>query len=257
MKLKLVESAQPIDKLENNIARNVLPVFRDIEIDFSSKPTKLNMWGNVYLGTYFTNRKVAKLYLYTSAVEIDVWNEDNSDEFVADLFAILTIGLKKIPLGCISSKDPKSVEFVLDNADINKEFIEIQQGKEENPTPKEEKILAPKTLGMGYEPMSKEDWEKEYNRLQNETDVIREKLRSIENKVLDKELQTNEEYRRLKDEYEKTGNNEEKVHDMELNIIRKALQSNEEYNSLQKELQQKNRFIHTTFIQKIYPLMKV
>lgn len=199
MKLKLIESAQPISKLESNIAKNILPAFLDLEIGLSAKPTKLNTWGDVYTGTYFPTRKIAKLYLYTSANEIDIWNEENSDIFVADLYAILTVGLKKIPIGCISSRDPKSVEYVLDNEDLDKEFKDlIPKDKNAEDIPSDTELIPPDREDSGYEPMTKDEWYKEKRRLNAELDEYYEKK---DNPMTDEERKEFESYWKKKSNY--------------------------------------------------------
>lgn len=256
MKLRLVEAAQPISKLEYNIEKNILPTFNDAGFNFGTNPLKINE----YIYTYRGNSEIgfASLRLNTASKEIDVWNETNSDEYVGDLFATLTLDGEELPLGVISSKDPKSVKSALSEFNLN----EYKLPSEEDI--KREELIPPKEANEKYGAMTKEQWQAEYKKLQAETDEIRDKLRAMEDEVITKEFQTNEEYQKADKELAdamKIPNadtywKEHKVNSIAQAAIERDLGSDPIYRDLNDKLKKKSADLNT-FYNKIYPLSTV
>ena len=177
MKIKLKEAAQPINKLDYNIENIVLPTFKQFGYDFNSNPVKYTPYKNMYSGVYKDYKTTVRLYLYTTAPEIDLWNEENADEFTADLFAEIHIGLNKVPLGPISSRNPGSIGMQLDAAGLEDLTFGTHR-KEEKPKEevKKEKsdLIPPQSTGSGYKAMTAEQWNAEKKRLAEEVDKARE-----------------------------------------------------------------------------------
>ena len=175
MKIKLKEAAQPINKLDYNIENIVLPTFKQFGYEFNSNPVKYTPYKNMYSGVYKDYKTTVRLYLYTTAPEIDLWNEENADEFTADLFAEIHIGLNKVPLGPISSKDPGSIGMQLDSAGLEDLTFgthrKEEQAKQE--VKKEKSDLIPPKSGREYKAMTEEQWNAEKKRLAEEIDKAR------------------------------------------------------------------------------------
>lgn len=256
MKIKLVESAQPISKLENNIERNILPEFAKYGFNFSGvTPLKISEYIYVYRGS--SNKDFVSLRLNTASKEIDVWNETNSDEYVGDLFAELLINGKRSSLGVISSRDPESVDAAMvefngeDYALPTKEDLESR------------KLIPPKSPDGKYKSMTKDEWIKEYKRLQDETDEIRNKITAMKDEVL-KEVRASEEYKKLQEELKKAEEEhkdtywqEYKINELEEKVVNEKLGNNDAYNSLQDELAQKADYVNNTFYKNIYPFNEI
>lgn len=172
MRLKLLEAAQPIDKLKYNIEKNILPRLSKYGLSFSSEPTKVNKFKYLYNGV--SKGLSNQLSLSTSNVLIDEWNETNSDIFVADLYGELKMNGQIEPLGALSSKNPDSVDEAMKEVNIeNNKFV--SQEKLDDIT-----IIEPKHKGSGLEPMSKEDWIKLKNDLETELNDIKLQLQKAD-----------------------------------------------------------------------------
>ena len=255
MKIKLVESAQPISKLENNIERNILPEFAKYGFNFNTSPLEVSDYIYNYRGN--SKEDFVSLRLNTASKEIDVWNETNSDEYVGDLFAELTLNGNSIDLGVISSRDPESVDAAM---------VEFNRGDYALPTKEDlesRKLIPPKSPDGKYKSMTKDEWIKEYKRLQDETDEIRDKITAMKDEVL-KEVRASEEYKKLQEdlikaekEHKDTYWQEQKINELEEKVVNEKLGNNDEYNSLQDELAQKANYVNNTFYKNIYPFNEI
>lgn len=198
MRLKLLEAAQPIDKLKYNIEKNILPRLSKYGLSFSSEPTKVNKFKYLYNGV--SKGLSNQLSLSTSNVLIDEWNETNSDIFIADLYGELKMNGQIEPLGALSSKNPDSVDEAMKEVNIeNNKFVSQEELDDI-------KIIEPKHKGSGLEPMSKEDWIKLKNDLETELNDIRLQLQKAD-EANDDETYYNlykYTYKDKKDYYDKT-----------------------------------------------------
>lgn len=256
MKIRLVEAAQPISKLEYNIEKNILPAFNKYGLSFGTNPLKINDYIYKYRGD--SEDGFATLKLNTASKEIDVWNETNSEDYVGDLFATITINGEDVPLGVISSKDPNSIDTAMTGVNLKDFALPTED------TIKKEELIPPKTDNEKYGAMTKDAWRKEYERLQAETDEIRNKLRAMEDKVITKEFQTNEEYQKADKELAdamKIPNadtywKEHKVNSIAKAAIERDLGSDPIYRDLNDKLKKKSDDL-ITFYNKIYPLSTI
>ena len=178
MRLKLFESAQPIEKLKRNIEKNVLPKFAEYGLEFSGNPREINKYKYRYTGA--TKGMNNDLYLSTSNLAIDEWNEENSDIYNADLFAEIVMNGQSEELGPISSTDMSSI-------DDNMKDINVDSYKTMSPEQiKDKKLIPPNETTSGLPAMTKEEWINTYNKLYNE-------LKDLENQMAKAEAEDDDE----------------------------------------------------------------
>ena len=120
MKIKLVESAQPINKLDYNIQNIVLPTLAKYGFDLNTTPSKLNPYEYVFTGYSKKYGTYTKADMVTSNKELDIWNQMNED-FTADLYIKLYLGMDEVMRGPISSREPKTI---IDELEYNPEVGE-------------------------------------------------------------------------------------------------------------------------------------
>lgn len=216
MKLKLIEATQPIKKLDYNIEHIVLPKFKEYGFDFISLPTKPNIYSYIFTGMDNNYKVKVALELNTTDSEIEVWNNENSDLFIADLFATLTFNRREIPLGCISSKNPDSIDYVMQYVDLD-EYKPVT--KEDM---KEKRLIAPKMANSRFSAMTRKEWINVYKELEKEIDDLRD---LINKEYTDEDL---EELRNMKAEDLPDGT--------------------------YRDFQEKQKYFYRTFIPNIFPL---
>ena len=130
MKVRLIEAATPISKLEYNIKKNILPALSMYNFNFLGMPTKPNMYVYIYNGSNVTYRCPAKLELNTTNREIDIFNDMEDKPYVGDLFATIYLNSQKIDVGVISSKDSRSIEYALDDINFDNYIIKNEPPKD-------------------------------------------------------------------------------------------------------------------------------
>jgi len=172
MRLKLLEAEKPISKLEYNIEKNLIPRFADYGLSFQNKPTQINKYKYLYNGV--SDGMSNQLYLSTTNPEIDIWNEENADIYVADLYGELKMNGSIEQLGPLSSKKASSVDEAMKE-------INIENNKFMSPEALDSaKIYEPKQGGAGLDPMTKADWISLRKELEAELDEIRAQLQKAE-----------------------------------------------------------------------------
>lgn len=172
MRLKLSESGQPINRLEQNISKNILPKFNNYGIKFNKNPNQINKYKNMYTGV--GEGLICKLYLNTTNPIIDDWNENNSDLYVADLYGELKMNGKIEQLGPLSSKDSSSVDEAMKEINVSSNKMasdeEIENGK----------VYPPKSKSGSLKPMTKKQWINMKNALENELNEIKAQLQKAD-----------------------------------------------------------------------------
>lgn len=198
MRIKLVEAAQPIDKLKNNIITKIIPEFNKYDLGLSETPDKLDDYEYIFRGVSKKYNVTTKLSLITTAPEIDLWNTENSDLYVADLFAQIRFDAEVEDIGCISSKDASSVDYAMEHIDLT-EYLPTTEEEI-----KKEELIFPNRANTEFPAMTAEEWVNTYKDLERELDGLREQLREIEGKITDPdELAASNEYNKVKDEFSK------------------------------------------------------
>lgn len=146
MKIKLVETAKPISKIESNLSKYVFPVFA--RYGFTIKPsllTKRNQYEYEYQGIY----KDAKREPLPFTITVNTTHKA-IDDYNMDIFLKLSLNGEIIELGACNSKSPEDVQSLLSanaNDIINsmsdhsyEELLPSRKGDEEH-TRKEWKAL--------------------------------------------------------------------------------------------------------------------
>lgn len=196
MRIRLVEAAQPIEKLKNNIITKIIPEFNKYGLGLETTPNEVDKYEYVFRGNSKKYGVTTKLRLFTTAPEIDIFNEENPDLFTADLFVVLRFDAETEELGCISSKDASSVDYAMENIDLT----EYLQPTEEEI--KKSELILPKADDSDLPAMTAEEWVATYKDLERDLDGLREQMKEIEEKITDpEELAVNEEYNKVKDEF--------------------------------------------------------
>ena len=216
MKLKLIEATQPIKKLDYNIEHIVLPKFKEYGFDFISLPTKPNIYSYIFTGMDNNYKVKVALELNTTDSEIEVWNNENADLFIADLFATLTFNRREIQLGCISSKNPDSITYVMQYVDLDEYKPVTKEDMEEK------RLIAPKTANSRFPAMTKKEWINVYKTLEKELDDLR--------------VAIDEEY------------SEEEINDLQ------SMNFDDLPNGIYRDFQEKQKYFYRTFIPNIFPL---
>ena len=165
MRLRLKESAQPISKLDYNIQNVVLPTLAEYGFTFDSKPAKLNQFEYVYTGYSKMYNTYTKLDMVTSNNEMNSFNEEGND-FTADLYMYLYLGIDEVARGPISSRSSATIKDLLDTADFDAEVDNAMPRSEEKK--QSDRLYAPKSDTKEYTAMTKQEWEKELQRLLDE-----------------------------------------------------------------------------------------
>lgn len=168
MKLKLFEAEIPISKLEYNIEKNLIPRFANYGLSFQNKPTQINKYKYLYNGV--SEGMSNQLYLSTTNPEIDIWNKENPDIYVADLYGELKMNGSIEQLGPLSSKKASSVDEAMMS-------INIENNKFMSPEALDNaKIYEPKQGGTGLDPMTKAEWIQLKQELETELKEIEAEL---------------------------------------------------------------------------------
>ena len=137
MKLKLVESAKPISKLERNINNKLLPALEDMGYEIDLARTLKEKFCHTYFGNYTDYKGLEipfELELNTTSPKIDGNYQ---------MFATIKLGGESIPLGACDSNDARDFQDLIDasipnptvysaewNGDHSEEQIPSQNGKE-------------------------------------------------------------------------------------------------------------------------------
>lgn len=216
MKIKLIEASQPIKKLDYNIEHIVLPKFKEYGFDFISLPTKPNIYSYIFTGMDNNYKVKVSLELNTTDSEIDMWNNDNSDLYIADLFATLIFNRREIPLGCISSKNPDSITYAMQHVNLDEYRPATKEDMEEK------RLITPKMANSRFSAMTKKEWIDVYKTLEKELDD----LRVIINKEYSEE---------------------------ELNELR-SMNFDDLPNGAYRDFQERQKYFYKTFIPNIFPL---
>lgn len=196
MKIKLVEAAQPIEKLKYNIIKNIIPAFNKYDLGLSETPEKLDDYEFVFRGVSKKYNVTTKLSLITTAPEIERWNEENSDLYTADLFARIRFDAEVEDIGCISSKDASSVDYAMEHIDLTEYLPPTEEEI------KKTELILPNKADADFPAMTAEEWVNTYKDLERGLDGLREQMREIEDRITDpEELAVNEEYNKVKDEF--------------------------------------------------------
>lgn len=165
MRLRLVESAQPINKLDYNIQNVVLPAVNSFGCRFAYPPNKLNSYK--YYFKYFDkeldrNGYSLGLILNTSNILIDEWNNENSDLFVADLYMEIVIAGRTAKIGCIPSNDYNTIVQVIKDSDFSEVLTSLLRTPDKNG---DEELIPPKRPTDAYKTMTAKEWKFLRNRL--------------------------------------------------------------------------------------------
>ena len=194
MRIKLIEAARPISTLEYNINKNILPAFNKYGLEFNIAPLKINDYVYSYRGN--STDGFATLRLNTANPEIDLWNDANADLYIGDLFAKLTLNGEEIDLGVISSKDPSSVEYIMNEINLADYDLPTEEKV------KNERLIPAKMSNEKYNAMTNNEWIKVYRDLDKELEDLQSKIKNIESNTEDKDdLVLNDEYMALKDTF--------------------------------------------------------
>lgn len=173
MKIRLVESIQPISKLDYNIQTVVLPAFDKYGFKFKYPPLKINDYKYTFSYNETSLQLAITLTLMTSHVMMEKYLNADEDANV-DLYADMLINGKKVDIGLISSKDPESVNWAIEDSNLKEVLTSFVKPKKAQIA--KEKLIAPAIPTSDYKPMSKISWIKEKQRITNAVDTAKRKL---------------------------------------------------------------------------------
>ena len=173
MRIRLVESIQPINKLDYNIQTVVLPTFNKYGFKFKYPPLKVNDYKYTFSYNDTSVQLAITLTLMTSHVMIEKYLSTDEDANV-DLYADMLINGKKVDIGLISSKDSDSVNWAIEDSNLKEVLTSFV--KPSKAQVNREKLIAPAIPTPDYKPMSKISWINEKQRIADAVDTAKRKL---------------------------------------------------------------------------------
>lgn len=162
MKLKLVESAKPLFKLERNINKFILPAIKEMGYHIDIARTLKEKYSNTYFGTYKDYKE------QTIPFELELNSASPYLEEPYDLFATLKLGGTSIKLGSCFSNNSKDFQDLIDASvpdafkysdqwnNGSKDYIKSKDGKEEHTDEEWKELL--NTNRDSMEPEQFKEW---------------------------------------------------------------------------------------------------
>lgn len=147
MKVKLIESYVPFNKVQKQFESKVIPALHDMGFTFDKNINEVNAFRVYYYGTYNSREEQKipfKLEVSTTHKAID--------ETTDNIFLVLTIGNKTVELGACNTNDPNYIQDLIDQEFESSENISKLYSK--NNSLPSEKIPS----SDGKEAHTREEW---------------------------------------------------------------------------------------------------